>query len=212
MSSGRRFRKRRPARRRATREPKRRLLVVCEGSVTEPSYLRGYEAWVRNATLELEIPSERGVPLTLVQIAKEKKAAAERAAKAAEDPFLAYDEVWCVFDIDEHPNLNDAYNLARSNGILLAVSNPCFELWLLLHFRESPGPQSRHRLQKMMRNFVSDYDKHIDFSRFADLVADATRRAKRLDDDAREEGEAGRNPTTGVYRLTDSIRRESSAQ
>lgn len=130
MTSKRRERERRPARRTATREPTRRLLVVCEGEVTEPQYLRGFERWVRNNTIKIEIPDKHGVPLTLVNRAAELKEAADRQAKREGDPFLAYDEVWCVFDIDEHPGVNDARQLAEARGIELAVSNPCFELWM----------------------------------------------------------------------------------
>lgn len=35
-----------------------------------------------------------------------------------------------------HPGLTDAIEQARQNGIWLAISNPCFELWLVLHFQD----------------------------------------------------------------------------
>jgi hypothetical protein len=124
---------------------------------------------------------------------------------------LAYDEVWCVLDVDEHPKLHEARQLANARGIELAISNPCFELWLLLHFRESPGAQHRHALQNMMKQFIVSYDKHLDFDLLSSGVVDATRLARRLADDAQEEGESGRNPTTGVYLLTDSIARRDPA-
>ena len=47
-----------------------------------------------------------------------------------------YDEIWCVFDIDEHPNVPQAVEEARQVGVEVAVSNPCFELWLVLHIRD----------------------------------------------------------------------------
>jgi hypothetical protein len=30
------------------------------------------------------------------------------------------------------------YRLAKAHGFHLALSNPCFELWLYLHVRDSP--------------------------------------------------------------------------
>lgn len=132
--------------------------------MTERQYLEGFERWARNATVRIEIAKDQGVPLTLVQVAREMKRAAERAAQREEDDNLLYDEVWCVFDTDDHPHLNDAVQMARDNGVELAVSNPCFELWLLLHLRESPGPQHRQALQRMIRAFLPNYGKHIDFS------------------------------------------------
>jgi hypothetical protein len=128
-------------------------------------------------------------------------------ARREGDPFMAYDEIWCVFDVDDHPNLNDARQLADGRGVALAVSNPCFELWLLLHFRANPGARHRHDVQRMLRDHIAGYDKRINFADLADGVEDAERRAGRLDDEAREEGEPHRNPTTGVFRLTQSIRR-----
>lgn len=209
MGGRHRDRDRRPARRASTRIPKRRLLALCEGKVTEPEYLRGYVRLKRNASLELEIAKERGAPLTLVELAVTRKGKAARLAKRHGDPFLAYDEVWCVFDVDEHPYLNDAVQLAAANGINLAVSNPCFELWLVLHFRESPGSRHRDEVQRLLERHLPNYDKHLDFNLVASLVPDAERRARRLDADAEEEGEAGRNPTTGMHRLTESISRDA---
>jgi hypothetical protein len=153
------------------------------------------------------IADEHGVPLTLVEQADRLKQQANQRARRERDSFLDYDEVWCVFDVDEHPKLNEAGQLASARGIELAVSNPCFELWLLIHFRESPGARHRHHLQHMLAGFLPKYDKHLDFATLQGGVHDATLRAARLDRDAEEEGEPGRNPTTGVYRLTTSIAR-----
>jgi hypothetical protein len=110
-------------------------------------------------------------------------------------------------DEHDHSRFNDARQRAHARGIELAVSNPCFELWLLLHFRESPGARHRHHLQHLLAGFLPKYDKHLDFATLQGGVHDATLRAARLDRDAEEEGEPGRNPTTGVYRLTTSIAR-----
>jgi hypothetical protein len=93
----------------------------------------------------------------------------------------------------------------RDNQLELAVSNPCIELWLLLHFRENPGAQHRAHVQKMLKKVLPD--KHFDFELVTDLVDHATERARRLDQEAESMGEAFRNPTTGFYRLTESIAR-----
>jgi len=202
---GRRHPERKPARSAQKRAPKPRLLVVTEGEVTEPEYLRGLARQVRAAVVELEIADSRGVPLTLVTIARDLWKAARSRAKREKDAFLDYDAVWCVFDKDDHPNFDQAVDMARQNEIELAISNPCFELWLLLHFRESPGAQHRHLIQRKMKEFVVDYEKRVDFERFRDGVANAVARAERLEVDAVEMDEAFRNPTTGVYRLVRSL-------
>jgi hypothetical protein len=48
---------------------------------------------------------------------------------------LTSDEYWAVFDVDrQKPEyLDEQAQIARDRGDHLAGSNPCFELWLLLH-------------------------------------------------------------------------------
>ena len=207
MGSDRRNRTRRAARGPAIRSPRRLLLVVCEGEVTEPSYIEGFERKTRNARVAVRIHDEHGDPRKLVEVAKRERDRAKARARKEGDDNLAYDEVWCVFDRDQHERFEDACQMARDNQLELAVSNQCFELWLLLHFRESPGAQRRDHLRRMLKKFLPDYDKHFDFERVAHLVDQATRRARHLDQEARRVGEPFRNPTTGVYRLTESIAR-----
>ncbi len=127
-------------------------------------------------------------------------------ARAERDQNLAFDEVWCVYDVDRHPSLNDAGQLARANGIELAISNPCFELWLLLHFRESPGARDHEQLPGLLTAYLPGYAKHPDMERLLPRYEEARLRAERLDQDASSMGERGRNPSTGVYRLTEAIR------
>ena len=208
MPSNRRNRERVPGRRTADVRPRRRLLVVCEGVRSEPDYLRGYERMVCNANVTIEIPRERGEPRKIVEIAKARRQAADIEAQRQGDEWLSFDEVWCVFDRDDHERFQDACQMALANGFMLAVSNPCFELWLLLHFRDSPGARHRKELSRLLRDeYLPGYEKCLDFDDLADGVGTAVDRARRLDQRAEEMGEAGRNPTTGVYRLVESIGR-----
>ena len=134
--SGLKPRKGRPLRRRvAVRPPKRTFLVFCEGTRTEPEYLQALkqEPAVREvASVEIRIDMEASgaVPLTLVREATEARA---RNSQDQGD----VDEVWCLFDVEwpqNHPNLDEAIDQAAQRDVRLAISNPCFELWLALHF------------------------------------------------------------------------------
>jgi len=206
MPGPRRDRHRRPARRPPFREPKPIILIVCEGKNTEPQYFDGFKRNCRNPRVEILIAREHGVPKTLVETAKEYKSMAEADAKRKRDENLAYDSVWCVFDVDEHPHIPDARQMARDNDIELAISNPCFELWLLLHFRESPGMQHRHKLREILVRHVPGYDKEVDYAIYSDGYPQAVKRATRLATTAAGAGEPGRNPSTDVYKLTEIIR------
>jgi hypothetical protein len=208
MPSPRRNRERREARRAPFREPRQLILIVCEGSKTEPQYFNKFSKSVHNQLVELLIVREHGVPRTLVETAKQRKSEAIVAARQEKDENLVFDSIWCVFDMDTHPNVADAKEMSRDNDIRLAVSNPCFELWLLLHFRDHPGMKSHTDVKAMLATFVADYDKSIDYARYSDGYEQAVERARRLDEAAEKANEAGRNPTTGVYKLTELIRGE----
>jgi RloB-like protein len=204
----RRDRVRKVARRPPFRLRKPTILVVCEGSVSEPQYLKGHKRNCRNPRVDIEFSRERGTPKTLVEIAKRMKREAEIEADREGDQNLAYDAVWCVFDVDTHPHIADAQQMARHNGIRLAISNPCFELWLLLHFRDNPGMQDVNGVLSALSKFVHGYDKHIRYDSYVGGYREAVSRARQMAESAAKDGDPGRNPTTGVYELTELIRGE----
>jgi hypothetical protein len=210
LASHRRNRVRRLGRREPSHEPKQRILIVCEGTRTEPQYLQRFERACQNSRFTIRIAREHGVPKTLVTAAKDRKRLAEADASRQGDENPGFDSVWCVFDVDEHHYIPDVLQMARDNGIELAISNPCFELWLLLHFRESPGAQLRARIHEMLSSYVrGGYNKVVEFTEYSAGYPRAVARAKRMDETAQSCGKPGQNPTTGVYRLTELIRGEA---
>jgi len=206
VATQRRNQKRRPARSASIIEPKPRILVVCEGQVTEVEYVQSFCDWCKNPLVHVSIVNAAGVPLTLVKRARQERDNAEEQAKSQADEFLRYERVFCVFDIDDHPHVPEAKQLARDNGLEVAISNPCFDLWLLLHLRESPGMLHRHAVQSLLAQLMPAKRKHVDFEKLSPGYEAAFARAERLDADAVAVGEHGRNPTTGVYRLTAAIK------
>ena len=115
----------------ATRQPKRTILVFTEGEVTEPAYvkeLKRLEHVRQSTSIRVEIAGAHMVPYPLVEKA---------VAQAADNEI---DEVWCLFDVESpkpHPRLREAVALAaRDDKVHLAISNPCFELWLILHHQD----------------------------------------------------------------------------
>ena len=76
----------------AWRPEKRRIIVFCEGRVSEPDYINGLKRLPRtryNAAVEVEIDPHPGTPLTLVKRAVERR-------RTDHD----VDELWCVFDVE----------------------------------------------------------------------------------------------------------------
>jgi hypothetical protein len=199
-------------RRKAGFQPRPRILVVCEGKVTEPSYFREM-AREERARIEVIVKEDGGGPKTIVERAALLKKEAENQAKKLRDDFLKYDEVWCVFDIDAHPKIPDALQQVRAHHLALAISNPCFELWILLHFQDQHGHIERGLAQKHCKGHIRGYKKHVSFQSLAANYAEAVRRATNLEVWQRQQGRTppDANPSTGVHRLTERIRELGSA-
>lgn len=155
--------------------------------------------------VRIEIERGAGVPLSILAVAKAMRD--ENAQKG--DPNSRYDQVWCVFDVDDHPNLNQALQEAHDAGLKLAVSNESFELWLVLHFQDNPGMMDRKNLRRNVKKHVPNYDKHVNIEDFLPGYTAAVQRAKRMWEDACNANEFWkRNPVTTVYQLTEAIRGE----
>ncbi|WET83152.1 RloB family protein [Amycolatopsis sp. QT-25] len=107
------------------------MLVVCGAEATEPGYFEGLKRARRNPALTIKIKAKRGDPDAVVKYAAGMRDRAEGT----------YDEVWCVVDVDEF-DLDRAAATARRLRIELAISNPCFEFWLLLHFEACSAPMT----------------------------------------------------------------------
>lgn len=182
------------------------VLIVCEGEKTEPAYFKDlvHEEAVR--LVHVEIVKSGGVPRSVVERAVEIKREAKRAAKRGRDANLEYDEVWCVFDVDEHPNLPEALDQAKANAINVALSNPCFELWILLHFQDQRGHIERDKVQSACRTHLPGYTKVADYSELRPHYADAVRHAAGLAKWQEEQGRTNANPSTAVHLLTERLR------
>lgn len=194
-------------RRRPTRGPLPRFLIVCEDKLAAPQYFKGMRH-IERIPIELVVEPAAGVPRTLVQRAKQLKQEAERQAKAQRDDNLLFDQVWCVFDRDEHPMFAEACQQARDNGLETAISNPCFELWLLLHFQEQTAYLNRKKAQSLCRDHMKGYEKSVSYSSLKEQCSAAIERAERLDSVQIERRNPGGNPSTGVYRLAGLIRQQ----
>jgi hypothetical protein len=185
--------------------------VFVEGSKTEDSYLlpwrREYRDRVRVAVDEFK----GAVPMALVRRAVEELKTSQR--DAARGKGRAHDEVWCVFDRDEHPQVADALALAAQHGIHVAFSNPCIELWFILHFEEQTAAIDRHAAQrraehhlKCRKSLTTDAARAL-----VDRYEDARLRAHALD--AKHEGDGSppnSNPSSGMWRVIDRVRGATS--
>ncbi len=192
----------------ATRRPRKTLVVFCEGERTEPEYLDALKRQpsVRDvAAVDLRVETGQGgsVPRTLVALAT---AARSRAI----DEEAEIDEFWCVFDVEwprNHPGLKEAVQQARANNIKLAVSNPCFELWLILHFQDHAAWLDNNEARRLRRQLDGSSDKGLDAAKYMPFTAYAARRAAELDRRHLQNSTVfpHDNPSSSMHRLLTAV-------
>ena len=170
------------------REQLRTVLVATNGESTERAYLRALkqELWVRPRVV---VVVEKGSPIDMARGA---------ARRQQRDDF---DEVWGVCDVD-HYGTAQALSEATGLGVRLVWSNPCFEVWLLLHHTNCSGyVENADKVHEKLRRTVKNWDKtSLDFDDLRHRIEDACTRAQRLA--PAPDG----NPSTAVWQLIDALR------
>lgn len=200
------------SRRKAKRSPYAKVLVVCEGSKTEPFYFKGIQEYYELSTTNVEITGETGSsPKSIWEYARQRY----REAKDAGDEF---DKVFCVFDKDNHDGYYETCQeidtAVPKNTFYYITSVPCFEYWLLLHFIYTTKPyesllgnSSAEQVLSDLKNYIPDYKKG-DRGVFLDLLEQlpqAKAYAQKTLDVTRESGTD--NPSTKVHQLVDFLQK-----
>ena len=190
-------------------EPQQRLVLYCEGKVTEPEYFQAVKNAYHISRLQVEIVGLGSGPSRIVAEAVKTYRANQRDFRRRKTAYL--DQVWAVFDRDEHHEYEACIQQCEQIGLQLAYSNPCFELWLLLHQCEMDRPITRHEAQKMCRQlglYVDGSQKKPNVSWLVqeERILMAEQRAsiqlrKRKQEDARYGC-----PSTTVGQLTEQLR------
>jgi len=179
------------------REPRVKITIFSEGAVTEPDYLGRFAAEVR---VKLLFGKKGGKPADLVEAA----IAARRATRS--DGFSGDHEIWAVFDRDDHPHTPELRRRAAENGVRVAFSEPCFEIWALLHRPDGLGPMtSREAIERVCAHLPSyRREKRLDYDALRPHHDAAVARAERLR--AAREQDGGTNPYTDVDVLLRLVR------
>jgi hypothetical protein len=196
------------ARKKGKRPLYQRVLIVCEGSKTEPIYFD-------------DIRKQNRVPTAHIRVIHADGTQPRQVVDFAEQTFREtkeYDWVFAVFDRDDHTTYADAirraatldkklHNDERKQVRFCAIpSVPCFELWLLLHFTDMQAFHHRTRIIGFSRTYISDYEKGAEniYAITEPALAVAIGRAKRLVD--RFEPIPGDDPYTCVHEVVELLR------
>jgi ElaB/YqjD/DUF883 family membrane-anchored ribosome-binding protein len=183
-------------------ETRKRFLIVCEGTETEPNYFASFKNELKTqAFLKIE-------PAGMVSLSVVKK------AKRLKDEDSEYDEVWCVFDRDfksenkNQQNFNEAIEFAKRNNINLAVSNDAFELWFLLHYEYYSSETHRSDLKQILsdkKRLGTKYKKNSEdmYEKLKDKQPEAIKNAKKLWNEC--DRNYNKNPSTTVFQLVEKL-------
>ena len=196
---------------RHVREPKVRFTVFCEGKNTEPAYLDSLNRYLSNATLlDIQTVPAAGVPSTIAEMAAALTKQQRRARRGrTRDSFEENDQVWAVFDRDEHHGFKSAVQKCEDNGVKVGRSDPCFELWLVLHEEDYDKPCTRQEIQSRLEDLRPEYSvssgKMPNCSDLMSQIEAAEDRAERQLGRRSTEGMAYGNPSTTVFKLTRAI-------
>lgn len=165
------------------------ILVICEGE-TEESYVNLLKRWYKS-------------PIKIVShVAGTKISPSFVEKRAGELKISREDEVqtYLMYDMDVQ-SINEKLSACKA-GLLL--SNPCFELWLLLHAKDQKSAISSDEVIKELKGSANVWRNYAKSS-FTDTqkaflkenTSIAMERATRL--------EEFKNPSTGVYKLVQKL-------
>jgi len=155
----------------------RKLFVIAvEGTTTEQEYFCIFNARSTEIVVKCLDHKSKSAPSEVLKCMK---------GFLRQGSFRNTDEAWLVIDRDHWPEsqLDMLYEWALQNGQYgVALSNPKFEYWLLLHFEDGDNIASPRECSDRLARCLPGYDKHINPREFTqERINDAIQRAKKRD-------------------------------
>lgn len=192
-----------------------RFLVVVEGQVTEKEYIDAIRRTRRVNKGAICIEVGYTDPISIVKRAKKIQGNLLKPDK--------FEQVWCVFDVEANVSqrarcglaeaLDTASRTSNRQHLQCAVSNPCFEIWLLWHATDQTAPIGSANVQRQCQSqgITSGRDgKRLQNPEILirNGLQSARTRAIAMEDTHdknRSTTPEDRNPSSGVFKLIDAI-------
>ncbi|MDI9863908.1 RloB family protein [Flectobacillus sp. DC10W] len=143
-------------------EKEKIIVLAFEGNDTEEIYFEEFK--------NSEIFNDALIFLHLLKRPKKDTNSApnhvfKKLKKEAKDEynFKDTDELWMIIDTDRWKNIPDIISeCKKQSNMFVAVSNPCFEFWLLLHIKDI-AEYNEEELDLMLKNGkVSSKKNYVD--------------------------------------------------
>ena len=193
----------------------KKLLVACEGSKSEPYYLKSF---FRYLVKEHKINSKSFV------IAKHKHTDPTGVLGDLLDfneeqlSYKDFEHRWIIIDRDEErtnggghqlKNYNEAIHKANNLGVKVAFSNPSYEIWYLLHYQYRNTGLSRDDVVAELEKII-DYKKNDPnmFDKLLPNLDTAIKNASKLIDNCNKPVGLC-NPSTNMHELIKCLKTSS---
>jgi len=173
------------------------FVIATEGELTEKQYFGMF----RSSQVKVEVLAT-GDGKSAPQYVLARLAAFKERYDLNEDDML-----WLVTDVDRWraKNLSLVCREAIQKGYHLAISNPCFEVWLCLHFDDlNPLDRTCKDFKKRLRTILGSYNSsNLDLSRYKLNIENAANQAKAQHSNSQQNWP----PTIGshVYRIIEIL-------
>ena len=195
------------------------VLIVTEGSQTEPKYFEHFKT--RQNNIDIRVVGSRSSAgetdyISLLRKAREYQERNQLSSSTG-------DSVWVIADADVNYNnpkpmaeknskLNQARKMADNRGINLLLSSPCFEFWFLLHYQYTTRFIKDYAdMRSLLQKYIPAYTKTVDvYELINDRTKTAVENAKRAEQHHLQSGcmlpfGVDVNPFTDVYKLMEKL-------
>ncbi len=188
-------------RRGAFKKTKRLFVIATEGAETEPIYFAEFHPG-REGGFRLKVlgnPRHKSRPIEVLNRLLDYEMR-ERPGPNTEYWAVIDRDAWNPAELDEVSR-----EIAKRENYHLALSNPCFELWLWLHLKPNRPFFDRHDCQRSLCREWSEFAKGAyDAAMLMPLVPVACERAKAIDEEPEKPWPT--EQATRVYRLVERLK------
>jgi len=184
-------------RRAPVRSYRKRFVVATEGQETEPRYFSMFNS--KHSTVQVVLLKS-----------KRKTSPGQVLARLKKEDIGKKDHAWLVIDRDtwEEAELDQVYNGCKDKGYNMALSNPMFEYWILLHFEDGNGINAGNVKTRLKTHLSAFTKSHVEAHKIKPGIDDAIGRAERKDTPPCEKWPLATGTT--VYRLVKELQAAAS--
>ncbi|MDR0942390.1 MAG: RloB family protein [Holosporales bacterium] len=171
--------------------------VCAEGEKTEIQYLNILKKQNNGIFIKIFSCRRKTTPEAILNTAKKRL--------ENEEP----NEIWLMLDVDDNKSKDfdnlfkwKMENIEKNH---LAISNPCFEFFLLLHYEKPKGQLTIKSCQGELKRHIPNYDKSTPEGKFSlERIKEAIKRAEDIESENEDIKITERNGST-VYKLAKKV-------